>query len=60
MLRTLYWANRSFEISYLGHVYDINHNQYNSKYVKQILDTEHSYGAIDDAMKIVKVMQKVV
>jgi hypothetical protein len=48
-------TGRNFRTRYKEHTQAIRTNKPNSKYAQQILDTQHSYGTIEDTMDILHI-----
>jgi hypothetical protein len=47
-------TGRDFNTIYKEHIYDIKSNDSNTGYSGHILNTSHTYGTIEDTMKMIK------
>jgi hypothetical protein len=45
-------TGRTLNARYKEHIYDIKSNNNNTGYSRHILDTQHSYGSIEDVVRI--------
>jgi hypothetical protein len=56
--RNLGTTGRTFRTRYREHVQAIRTNKINSKYAQHILDTQHTYGSIENTMSILHMATK--
>jgi hypothetical protein len=49
---------RAFNTRYKEHIYDIRSNNSNTGYASHILNTDHTYGPMDDIMEIMETGKK--
>jgi hypothetical protein len=51
-------TGRTFNTRYKEHIYDIKSNNINTGYSRHIVDTWHTYGAMEDTMDVVGIGRK--